>query len=56
MTVIPIAHVGGPVFEPLQVAVLTLVATAYSLRAMNLAQEHGPVPPWRLVCFASGLP
>ena len=52
---IPIAHVGGPVFEPLQVAVLTLVATAYSLRAINLAQEQRPVPTWRLLCFASGL-
>ena len=34
----PIAHVGGPVFEPLQVAVLTLVATAYSLRMLTLAR------------------
>jgi cytochrome c oxidase assembly factor CtaG len=50
-----LAHVGGPVFEPLQVAVLTLVATAYSLRAINLSQEHRPVPSWRLICFASGL-
>ncbi|MDX6607522.1 MAG: putative rane protein [Solirubrobacterales bacterium] len=50
-----LAHVGGPVFEPLQVAVLTLVATAYSLRAINLSQENRPVPSWRLICFASGL-
>lgn len=50
-----VAHVGGPVFEPLQVGVITLVATAYSLRAINLSQEHRPVPTWRLVCFASGL-
>jgi putative membrane protein len=53
--VIPVAHVGGPVFEPLQVGALTLVATAYSLRAITLSQEHRPVPTWRLVCFASGL-
>jgi putative membrane protein len=53
--VIPLAHVGGPVFEPLQVAVLTLVATAYSLRAINLAQGHRAVPTWRLICFATGL-
>ena len=32
---VPHRHVGGPVFEPLQVAVLlTLVATAYSFRAL----------------------
>jgi putative membrane protein len=53
--VIPLAHVGGPVFEPLQVAVLTLIATAYSMRAINLAQGHRAVPTWRLICFASGL-
>jgi putative membrane protein len=53
--VIPLAHVGGPVFEPLQVALLTLVGTAYSLRALALSQQHRPVPTWRLVCFASGL-
>jgi cytochrome c oxidase assembly factor CtaG len=53
--VIPVAHVGGPVFEPLQVAILTLVATAYTFRTMTLAGEHRPVPTWRIVCFASGL-
>ena len=51
----PIAHVGGPVFEPLQVAALTLVATAYAFRTLTLAQEGRPVPVWRAVCFASGL-
>jgi putative membrane protein len=53
--VFPIAHVGGPVFEPLQVAALTLVATAYAFRTLTLAQEGRPVPVWRAVCFASGL-
>ena len=51
----PIAHVGGPAFEPLQIAALTLVATAYGFRALTLAQEGRPVPTWRAVCFASGL-
>jgi len=50
-----IAHVGGPVFEPLQAAVLTLVATAYCFRVINLSREHRPVPTWRVICFASGL-
>jgi putative membrane protein len=53
--VLPIAHVGGPVFEPLQVAGLTLVATAYAFRTLTLAQEGRPVPAWRTICFAAGL-
>jgi putative membrane protein len=53
--VIPIAHVGGPAFEPLQLAALTLVATAYGFRALTLAQEGRAVPVWRAVCFASGV-
>ena len=50
-----LAHVGGPVFEPLQVAGLTLVATAYSLRMITLSREGRPVAGWRVACFASGL-
>jgi putative membrane protein len=53
--VIPLAHVGGSAFEPLQVAALTLVATAYGFRALTLAREGRPVPTWRIVCFAAGL-
>jgi putative membrane protein len=53
--VIPLAHVGGPVFEPLQIAGLTLVATAYSFRALTLSREGRPVPTWRMICFAAGL-
>jgi putative membrane protein len=50
-----LAHVGGGSFEPLQVAGLTLVATAYALRAISLRQEGRPVPTWRIVCFAAGI-
>jgi putative membrane protein len=53
--VIPIAHVSGPVFEPLQVAALTLVGTAYGLRALTLSREGRPVPAWRAICFSAGL-
>jgi cytochrome c oxidase assembly factor CtaG len=53
--VILLAHTGGPVFEPLQAGLLTLVATAYSFRVLNLAQDGRQVPTWRIVCFASGL-
>ena len=34
---------------------LTLVATAYSLRMLTLSREGRPVPRWRVACFASGL-
>jgi putative membrane protein len=52
----PLAHaVGGAVFEPLQVAGLTLVATAYSVRMLTLSREGRPVPGWRVACFGSGL-
>jgi cytochrome c oxidase assembly factor CtaG len=50
-----VAHVGGPVFEPLQAAGLTLVATAYAFRLMTLSRAGRPVPTWRIVCFTSGL-
>jgi cytochrome c oxidase assembly factor CtaG len=50
-----LGHVGGGTFEPLQIAALTLAATAYAFRAMTLAQEGRPVPTWRIACFASGL-
>jgi putative membrane protein len=53
--VIPLAHVGGSAFEPLQVAALTLVATAYTFRALTLSRESRSVPTWRIVCFATGL-
>jgi putative membrane protein len=53
--VIPLAHVGGPVFEPLQVAALTVVAVAYTIRAGTLSREERPVPSWRIGCFAGGL-
>ncbi len=46
-----VAHVGGPVFEPLQVAGLTLVATAYSLRMITLSREGRPVPSWRVAAL-----
>jgi cytochrome c oxidase assembly factor CtaG len=53
--VFPLAHVGGPVFEPLQIAGLTLAAVAYTVRSQTLAREGRSVPIWRIVCFASGL-
>jgi putative membrane protein len=53
--VIPLAHVGGSAFEPLQIAALTLVATAYGFRSLTLSREGRAVPTWRIACFAAGL-
>ncbi|MDP9188966.1 MAG: cytochrome c oxidase assembly protein [Actinomycetota bacterium] len=50
-----LAHVGGGSFEPLQVAGLTLAATAYALRTRTLSDEGRPVPAWRVACFAAGI-
>jgi putative membrane protein len=52
---IPVAHLGGAAFEPLQAAALTLVGTAYAFRSLTLSREGRPVPSWRAICFAAGL-
>jgi cytochrome c oxidase assembly factor CtaG len=51
----PVAHVGGPTFEPLQILAITLVGATYWLRVVTLSRQGRPVPTWRIVCFASGL-
>jgi cytochrome c oxidase assembly factor CtaG len=50
-----LGHVGGGAFEPLQIAGLTLTATAYTFRARTLAGEGRAVPGWRIACFAAGI-
>lgn len=52
---LPLAHLAEGPFEPLQVAGITLVATAYLLRSRTLAAEGRPVGAWRIACFAAGL-
>ncbi|HET8593586.1 MAG TPA: cytochrome c oxidase assembly protein [Solirubrobacterales bacterium] len=52
---IPLAHLGGGPFEPLQVIALAAVGSAYALRALALSREGRPIPTWRLLCFAAGL-
>jgi putative membrane protein len=47
-----IAHVGHGTFAPLPLAVATVL---YFRRATTLAVRGKPVPPWRQVCFASGI-
>ncbi len=50
-----LGHVGGGSFDPLQLAGLTLAATAYALRSRTLAEEGRAVPAWRVACFAAGV-
>ena len=52
---VPLAHVGGPVFAPLQLVGVTALALAYARRARTLSERGRPVPAWRVACFAAGL-
>src|SRR4051794_28279960 len=54
MTVL-LAHVGGPVFAPLQLALPALGAILYAQRARELARRGRAVPPWRQGCWYGGL-
>jgi putative membrane protein len=53
--IVPIAHVGGGVFEPLQLLPPFASLAAYGLRARTLAREGRPVPTARILCFALGI-
>ena len=52
---VPIAHVGGGVFQPVQLAPPLLALVAYWVRAHTLAKQGRPVPAWRLGCFGLGI-
>ena len=54
MTVL-LAHVGGPVFAPLQLALPALGAILYARRARELARRGRLVPAWRQGCWYGGL-
>jgi putative membrane protein len=51
----PIAHVGGGVFEPLQVLPPLAALGAYAVRARTLARQGRPVPTARAASFALGI-
>jgi putative membrane protein len=53
--IVPIAHVGGGVVEPLQLLPPLAALGAYALRARTLAREGRPVPTARSACFALGI-
>jgi len=52
---LPLAHLGGSAFEPLQLAGLTALGAAYGIRAARLAAAGRGVPGWRVACFYAGL-
>jgi putative membrane protein len=53
--IVPIAHVGGGVFQPVQLAPPLLALAAYWMRARTLASQGRPVAPWRMACFGLGI-
>lgn len=53
--VVPLAHVGSGVFEPLQLLPPFVALLAYALRARTLARQGRPVAPLRIVSFAAGI-
>jgi cytochrome c oxidase assembly factor CtaG len=53
--IVPLAHVGSGVFEPLQLAPPLVALAAYAVRARTLAGQGRPVPAARAVSFAFGI-
>jgi putative membrane protein len=53
--VIPLAHVGSGVFEPLQLLPPFAALLAYALRARTLARQGRPVSPLRVASFGVGI-
>jgi cytochrome c oxidase assembly factor CtaG len=50
-----LAHLGGPVLAPAQVAVPLLLAVLYVRRTRTLASTPRAVPGWRQACFLGGV-
>ncbi|MDX6666477.1 MAG: putative rane protein, partial [Solirubrobacteraceae bacterium] len=50
-----LAHLGGPVLAPTQVAVPILLAVLYVRRVRTLAGSPRAVPGWRQGCFMAGI-
>jgi cytochrome c oxidase assembly factor CtaG len=53
--IVPLAHVGGGVFEPLQLLPPFVALAAYWMRARTLARQGRPVAPWRMASFGLGI-
>lgn len=52
---VPLAHVGGGVLEPLQLLPPFAALAAYAVRTRTLARQGRPVPVWRALCFVAGI-
>jgi putative membrane protein len=52
---VPLAHVGGGVLEPLQLLPPFAALAAYAVRTRTLARQGRPVPLWRTLCFTAGI-
>jgi putative membrane protein len=52
---VPLAHVGGGVLEPLQLLPPFAALAAYAVRTRTLARQGRPVPLWRTLCFIAGI-
>jgi putative membrane protein len=52
---VPLAHVGGGVLEPLQLLPPFAALAAYAVRTRTLARQGRPVPLWRTLCFITGI-
>ena len=50
-----LAHVGGPVFAPLQLAIPAVAALLYAAACGPLADTPRAVARWRQACFYGGL-
>jgi cytochrome c oxidase assembly factor CtaG len=55
LVIVPLAHVGNGVFEPLQLVPPLVALAAYSVRARTLARQGRPVPTLRAASFAVGI-
>jgi cytochrome c oxidase assembly factor CtaG len=53
--IVPLAHVGSGVLEPLQLLAPLVALSAYALRTRTLARQGRPVAAWRTLCFAAGI-
>jgi cytochrome c oxidase assembly factor CtaG len=52
---LPLAHLGGGTFAPLQLLPLLAAALLYAKRVRTLTAAGRPPPVWRQLCFGSGI-
>jgi len=50
-----LAHLGGPVFAPVQIGIPVFIGVLYARRVRTLALTPRAIPVWRQACFFGGL-